>query len=120
MGPAFLLIAVVACVGPGSSTPASLGGRESLGARVTVDNSQSMGSRKRSERKPGSYHQTMAADSVMRTSLPRASMMQWAWSRREVLALITDGIVVRAILTCLGLLADAPVIHPARGSPELF
>ena len=40
--------------------------------------------------------------------------------RREVLALITDGTVVRAILTCLGLPADAPVVHPARGPPELF
>ena len=40
--------------------------------------------------------------------------------RREVLALITEGSVVRAILECLGLPADAPVIHPARGPPELF
>lgn len=40
--------------------------------------------------------------------------------RREVLALITEGTVVRAILECLSLQADAPMIHPARGPPELF
>jgi hypothetical protein len=33
--------------------------------------------------------------------------------RREVLALITEGAVVRAILKCLGLPADAPMIHPS-------
>jgi len=38
----------------------------------------------------------------------------------EVLALITDGTVVRAILECLGLPVDAPTVHPARGPPELF
>jgi hypothetical protein len=40
--------------------------------------------------------------------------------RREVLALITEGTVVRAILEYLGLSAEAPVVHPARGPPELF
>jgi len=40
--------------------------------------------------------------------------------RREVLALITEGTVVRAILECLGLPAEAPVVHPARVPPELF
>jgi hypothetical protein len=40
--------------------------------------------------------------------------------RREVLALVTEGPVVRAILECLGLPADGAVIHPARGPPELF
>jgi hypothetical protein len=40
--------------------------------------------------------------------------------RREVLALITEGTVVRSILACLGLPADGPVIHPARGPPGLF
>ena len=38
----------------------------------------------------------------------------------EILAMITDGAVVRAILKCLGLPLDAPVVHPARGPPELF
>jgi hypothetical protein len=33
---------------------------------------------------------------------------------------LTDGSVVRAILECLGLPLDAPMIHPARGPPELF
>jgi len=39
-----------------------------------------------------------------------------------VLALITDGTAVRAILVeeCLGLPVDAPTVHPARGPPELF
>ena len=40
--------------------------------------------------------------------------------RREVLALITSGTAVRAILQCLGLPPDAPTVHPARGPPELF
>ena len=40
--------------------------------------------------------------------------------RREVLAMITKGAAVRAILTCLGLPADAPLVYPARGPPELF
>ena len=40
--------------------------------------------------------------------------------RREVLALITEGRVVRAILECLGLPTEGPVVHPARGPPELF
>jgi hypothetical protein len=40
--------------------------------------------------------------------------------RREVLAFLTDGAVVRAIVECLGFPADAPVVHPARGPPELF
>jgi len=40
--------------------------------------------------------------------------------RREVLAMVTDGAVVRAILKCLGLPTAAPVVHPARGPPELF
>jgi hypothetical protein len=40
--------------------------------------------------------------------------------RREVLALITQGTVVRAILECLRLPAPAPMIHPARGTPQLF
>jgi len=40
--------------------------------------------------------------------------------RREVLAFITEGVVIRAILECLGLPAVAPTVHPARGPPELF
>ena len=40
--------------------------------------------------------------------------------RREVLALITEGSVVRAILECLGLPTEGPAVHPARGPPELF
>ena len=40
--------------------------------------------------------------------------------RREVLALITKGSVVCAILECLGLPTEGPVVHPARGPPELF
>jgi hypothetical protein len=40
--------------------------------------------------------------------------------RREVLTFLTDGAVVRAILRCLGLPVDPPVVHPARGPPELF
>ena len=35
--------------------------------------------------------------------------------RREVLAMITEGAVVSAILQCLGLPVDVPVLHPARG-----
>jgi len=38
--------------------------------------------------------------------------------RRRVLALITSGCVVRAMLTCLGLPTEPPRIHPARGPPE--
>jgi hypothetical protein len=40
--------------------------------------------------------------------------------RREVLALITEGSVVRAILECLGLPTEGPVVHPARGPRSLF
>jgi hypothetical protein len=40
--------------------------------------------------------------------------------RREVLALVTEVAVVRAILECLGLPTEAPLVHPARAPPELF
>jgi hypothetical protein len=40
--------------------------------------------------------------------------------RREVLALITDGTAVRAVLECVGLPDDAPLVHPGRGMPQLF
>ena len=36
--------------------------------------------------------------------------------RREVLAMITDGAVVRAILKCLGLPQCAPVVHRGAGA----
>jgi hypothetical protein len=38
--------------------------------------------------------------------------------RRRILAAITEGRVVRAILTSLGLPTEAPVVHPARGPPD--
>jgi hypothetical protein len=38
----------------------------------------------------------------------------------KLAALISQGTVVRAILECLGLSAEAPLVHPARGPPELF
>jgi len=37
-----------------------------------------------------------------------------------VLASITEGTVVRAILECLDLPVEAPVVHAARGPPQLF
>ena len=38
--------------------------------------------------------------------------------RRKILAAITEGRVVRAILEALGLPAEPPTVHPARGPPE--
>jgi len=37
--------------------------------------------------------------------------------RRKILAAITQGAVIRAILTSLGLPTDPPAAHPARGPP---
>jgi hypothetical protein len=36
------------------------------------------------------------------------------------LAVHREHTVLRAILECLGLPADAPLVHPARAPPELF
>jgi hypothetical protein len=38
--------------------------------------------------------------------------------RRKILAAITMGSVVRAILGAVGLPTDPPSVHPARGPPE--
>lgn len=38
--------------------------------------------------------------------------------RRRILAAITEGRVVRAILEALGLPTEPPTVHPARGPPE--
>jgi hypothetical protein len=38
--------------------------------------------------------------------------------RRRILAAITEGRVVRAILDALGLPTEPPVVHPARGPPD--
>jgi hypothetical protein len=43
----------------------------------------------------------------------------WCGERRKLIALITDGKVVRAILDHLGLPTAAPVLAPARSPPEL-
>ena len=40
-------------------------------------------------------------------------------SKRKLIALITDGAVVRKILEHLGLPTTAPSLAPARGPPEL-
>jgi len=40
--------------------------------------------------------------------------------RRRIIASITQGSVIRAILAALGLPTAAPSVHPARGPPELF
>ena len=40
--------------------------------------------------------------------------------RRKILAAITQGSVIRAILGALGLPTDPPAVHPARGPPVLF
>jgi hypothetical protein len=38
--------------------------------------------------------------------------------RRKILAAITEGRVVRAILEARGLPTEPPVVHPARGPPD--
>ena len=38
--------------------------------------------------------------------------------RRKILAAITEGRAVRAILDALGLPTEPPVMHPARGPPD--
>jgi hypothetical protein len=43
----------------------------------------------------------------------------WCGGKRKLIALITDGKVVRRILEHLGLPAAAPVLAPARSPPEL-
>ncbi len=40
--------------------------------------------------------------------------------RRRLIAQITQPSVVTAMLTSLGLPTEAPLVHPARGPPELF
>jgi hypothetical protein len=42
----------------------------------------------------------------------------WCGGKRKLIALITDGKVVRAILDHLGLPSAAPVLAPARSPPE--
>ena len=60
------------------------------------------------------------ADLLKRVFSADVLRCQRCGGRREVLTFLTDGAVVRAILSCLGLPVDAPVVHPARGPPELF
>jgi hypothetical protein len=43
----------------------------------------------------------------------------WCGGKRRLIALITDGAVVRRILEHLGLPTAAPVLAPARSPPEL-
>lgn len=43
----------------------------------------------------------------------------WCGEKRKLIALITDGKVVRKILEHLGLPTAAPVLTPARSPPEL-
>jgi hypothetical protein len=43
----------------------------------------------------------------------------WCGGQRRLIALITDGAVVRKILDCLGLPTAAPALAPARSPPEL-
>jgi hypothetical protein len=43
----------------------------------------------------------------------------WCGGKRRLIALITDGCVVRRILEHLGLPIAAPVLAPARSPPEL-
>ena len=40
--------------------------------------------------------------------------------RRRILASITQGQVIRAILAALGLPTEAPALPTARGPPEMF
>jgi hypothetical protein len=40
--------------------------------------------------------------------------------RRRILASITEGPAIRALLAALGLPTDPPELPPARGPPELF
>jgi hypothetical protein len=43
----------------------------------------------------------------------------WCGGKRKLIALLTDGKVVRRILEHLGLPVTAPVLAPARSPPEL-
>jgi len=43
----------------------------------------------------------------------------WCGGERELIALLTDGKVVRAILEHLGFPTAAPLLAPARAPPEL-
>ena len=43
----------------------------------------------------------------------------WCGEKRKLIALITDGKVVRRILEHLGLPTTAPALAPARSPPEL-
>lgn len=43
----------------------------------------------------------------------------WCGGKRNLIALITDGAVVRRILEHLGLPTSAPTLAPARSPPEL-
>ena len=43
----------------------------------------------------------------------------WCGEKRKLVALITEGMVVRTILEHLGLPTSAPALAPARSPPEL-
>ena len=68
---------------------------------------------------PGAHlvtcHGVLAPASAMRRRIVPAAGRNGG--RREVLAMITEASVVRAILRCLGLSTDSPAVHPARGLP---
>ena len=68
----------------------------------------------------GGARRTPWADLLKRVFSVDALHCHRCGGRREVLALISEGAVVRAILKCLGLPTAVPVVHPARGPPELF
>lgn len=56
---------------------------------------------------------------AVRIFVSRTLTCPWCGGKRKLIALLTDGKVVRAILEHLGLPTAAPVLAPARSPPEL-
>ena len=83
----------------------------------------------RSRREPRTPSQTMAAAALRPHRAKWADLLKrvfeidvltcpWCGEKRKLIALLTDGAVVRRILEHLGLPTTAPTLAPARAPPE--
>lgn len=66
-----------------------------------------------------SQHRTPWADLLQRVFAIDVLRCQLCGGRREILAMVTEGRVVQAILAALDLPADPPPVHAARAPPGI-